>query len=519
MNVTEQNQYQIIFQAKVLDSVDPANLGRIRAVLLYGQDEQAQKKGVGFNEKTDKWGPNDPFIALPLLPFFFNQTPKKDELVNLIFQNKINDTQNIFYIQGPFSSVLTINLEEFQGAQANLAQGVRTKKSADLRGPDGKYLPGREGVFPKPGDVAVVGRGNSDLIIKENDVLLRSGRTIPSEDKNDKFPLQINKNRSFLQLSYFPSTKENKGQETTTTLEEKPLFIKRMIVWNISNIENNENIFNGEVGLYTMKEIENNRTDKFSIDSIPKLSIGENYSGPLEEIRFYLKNKDEASNIINKFISSLFLGFPQFNDYPIINPTNFSNGFPFVVAPSETLFLKYQDSKNPITQEQLSQKNNFDEFYSKIKIGSVDNEKNGFFIVSDNQNGSPQFNSPIVKKQQTFDKIEYSNNPKSYSILGGQNIYFISQNSKVPLDNSIYGIGEPQITGPGGFEKNTFSTVRGEELIILLEKIVAFLSSHVHNPVEKPDSKADGNGQEIAEIQTLLNQASEKILNKNIRIN
>ena len=172
----------------------------------------------------------------------------------------------------------------------------------------------------------------------------------------------------------------------------------------------------------------------------------------------------------------------------------------------------------------MIQKNNFDEFYSKIKIGSVDNEKNGFFIISNNEKGSPQFGTPITPKKETFNKVEYTDVPKTYSILGGQNIYFISQDARsskgfISLNDSIYGVKQDEFIGEQGFESKTFSTVRGEELIILLEKIVAFLSSHVHNPVEKPDPIADGNGQEIAEIQTLLNQASEKILNKNIRIN
>jgi hypothetical protein len=69
-------------------------------------------------------------------------------------------------------------------------------------------------------------------------------------------------------------------------------------------------------------------------------------------------------------------------------------------------------------------------------------------------------------------------------------------------------------------ESLTYSLVRGEELIKLLTKIYSFLEGHVH-PFHgmKAVPVATKNGQTITEIGQLLADASQTILNGNIRIN
>ena len=523
MNVTQQNQYQIIFQAKVLDSEDPAMLGRIRAVTLFSEDQQAVNAGTQWNEQTDKWTPKDPFLYLPLLPFFYSQVPKKDELINVIYQNKMYDTQNKFYIQGPFSSPLNSFFEYFQGAQSNLSQGTRIQKNPTLRNQDGTYKPGTEGLFPKPEDVSLVGRGVSDVIVKDKDVLLRSGKMIKNQTSPNSFP-QVNNNRSFLQLSYFDSNKENNGQKTDSILVEKPVFLKHIVIWDILNIENGQDVFNGTVGLYTMMELDENTTKNFTYDSIKNLSIGKNYSGPLEQIQFFVKTQSESIQIINNFIDSVFKGAAQYNDYPVVNPDNFNNCMPFAVGPSKLLQKTAENANNVRSPEELAQKNNFENFFSSIKVSNTSETERGFFIISRNESGSPQFGTPTEIENKTYDVYKYTNTPKTYAIMGGQKIYLISQDARsrkgfITLNDTIYGIPQENFIGPEGFENKTFSSVRGEELFMLLEKIVAYLSSHVHNPVSPPDPIAAGNGQDIAEIQSLLQQASQVILNQNIRIN
>jgi len=66
-------------------------------------------------------------------------------------------------------------------------------------------------------------------------------------------------------------------------------------------------------------------------------------------------------------------------------------------------------------------------------------------------------------------------------------------------------------------EPNTFSTVRGENLLAVLEAIVNVIYSHVHNPLMpisgQPDYQ-DGN-----KLKALIKTLENDILNKSIRIN
>jgi hypothetical protein len=83
---------------------------------------------------------------------------------------------NAYYIQGPFSRVQNIVLENyFRSQRLGDIQGIRQKSAQNIKNPDGTYKNSDpEGVFPDPGDVAVMGRGSTDLVLKENEVLLRA---------------------------------------------------------------------------------------------------------------------------------------------------------------------------------------------------------------------------------------------------------------------------------------------------------------------------------------------------------
>lgn len=62
--------------------------------------------------------------------------------------------------------------------------------------------------------------------------------------------------------------------------------------------------------------------------------------------------------------------------------------------------------------------------------------------------------------------------------------------------------------------------VRGEELMQLLNYIVNFLISHTHDyPGESVNPVAVGGGTNVQQLTTLLNEAYEKVLNQNIRLN
>jgi ABC-type sugar transport system ATPase subunit len=363
-------------------------------------------------------------------------------------------------------------------------------------------------------------------LLEVNEVILRAGKV--NSINPPEFPT-INKNRGFLQLSYFNLNKIPLQRKKETNLVETPLEIKKMIIWDILNLENinpNEDgsigIFNGSVGLYTLKSSTNTTTKTFKEDTINNLEIGTNFSGPLEEIKFTLKTINQVSLIINNFISSLFTSSSKINDYPIRNLENFKNGFPFVVTPSKISYMMGGSNSTPTSAEQIYKKRNYNAIYNEIKI---DNNFTGFFVVSSNKNNAPEYGTPIESKTNIINRYDWVTDPKSYGVLGSQKIYLLSQDSKsskgfIDLQDTIYGISQDNfVNGENSIDSKTFSTIRGEELITLLEKIVSFLVGHVHNPVCPPDSVSTGNGVTVQEILKSLQEANDVILNQNIRIN
>ena len=104
-------------------------------------------------------------------------------------------------------------------------------------------------------------------------------------------------------------------------------------------------------------------------------------------------------------------------------------------------------------------------------------------------------------------------------MLGGETVYLLSQKSNKPTDftNSIYGFTIDDIENK--IQPYTSSTVRGEELIELLNLIVRFLFAHVHPLPNMAPVPVATDGTSATKILFELQNAANKILNPNIRTN
>ncbi len=87
-------------------------------------------------------------------------------------------------------------------------------------------------------------------------------------------------------------------------------------------------------------------------------------------------------------------------------------------------------------------------------------------------------------------------------------MYLLSHQSQKPnsdkinLKDTLYGITQEQFVQE--IKPKTSSIVRGEELLVLLNKIVEFLANHVHpfpgiHPIQEPNK-----GTKICEIEFLI---------------
>lgn len=522
--VKEQQLTSIMSPGVVYDNNDPKMLNRLR-VIPENQDYKAIINQIqGWVEERDAWTSKDPILFLPLLPFFFNQTPLNKEYVHLIYYDKMYPEHNKFYIQGPFSDPRNIVRENYESSKQQLGAGIRVKPTNDIKDKDKEYKSAlSKGIFPEPEDNAVLSRGSSDIILKNDEALIRAGKT-EGLDVN-RLPVG-NYRRSFLQLSNFKTTKVEGTEENVIENIEVVKSVKMMVIWNIANLENAQNVFNGYVRLFEVTNKNNNitSTKSFSPETITKLNEGQDYK-KLTGVDFELSSKDEAVNLINNFILEVFNGEVK-NPSPGEQPYKISddNQFPFVITPSKQTYLTGNKFSGGSINTQIKEIQNYIDFYSSIKI---DGNKftRGYFLVSSNLNNKPVTGPLTEIKEYTIKPSKFEQSPKTYGILGAQKLYLLSHDSVGPkgsvnLTDTLYGIPQNKFVGPNGIDEVTYSSVRGEELLSLLRIMFVFLRDHVHSISTKPPVPLSAGSQiSTTYIDGLLAEAENTILNQNIRIN
>ena len=154
---------KFFYPSVVLDVNDPLMLGRIRARVLTDNydDVISSVTDPVWNERVDTWTERDPFVFLPLLPYFIYQVPKKDELIYAFYYDRKSQSnfKNQFYVQASFSSPTLSPGEFYVGAQKNNGIGIQYKNPLPLKGKDGGsgiFGPTKTGVEMKLGVIFVL---------------------------------------------------------------------------------------------------------------------------------------------------------------------------------------------------------------------------------------------------------------------------------------------------------------------------------------------------------------------------
>lgn len=498
-------------QAVVIDNKDPLMLGRIRARILTINylDVVSSFNDPPWNEEKDKWTSRDPFIFSPLLPFFIYQVPKIDELVYGMYYNPDVLFQNQFYIQGSFSSPMSSPFEYYVGAQKLTGIGIQYTNPLPIKNQDGTYKNNKpKGVFPEPGDNALLGRGSSDVVVKENDVLIRSAKYL-GELQQNQIPVGNDKG-AFLQLNSFDGTRVNDGTSITRRIVEDIMMTQYLIEWSIVNPENEQEKFSGNVYLYKLKANSRVNTKEISVQS----SI-DDLKSLIYDQSFINLSLDETVNFINTFISTCNSG--EKLDGKTIFPL-LSQKFPMFFRPTNLTYSLMTNSSNSTNQTQQSASKNLNKIYSQIRLNTDTTNKGYGLIYARNKVGTPfTIKTSKVKKQK------YVPIPVTYASLGADKIFLLSQQSSVPgqpginFDGTLYGISNEKYINE--IIPKTSSLVRGEQLLELINLIVRFLATHTHNYPGNPPTPVGFDGVQLNDILIKLQNASNTILNNNIRLN
>jgi len=505
----------IFYQLLVLDNQDPLMLGRIRATLLTDNYQDIIKSfdSPPWDEQTDPWTERDPFIFNPLLPYFVYQVPKVDELVQAIYVDSDFKYQNQYYVQNAFYSPTSSFFTFQEGANKFTGTGLQIKQPKPLRNrDDGSYTEKgvHYGVFPEPGDNAILGRGSSDLIVKENDVLIRSGKFKGAQLEPNVLPTS-NDQRGFLQISRFSNFKIPQEPKTYTTINEVVLQVKYLIEWVITNPENEENLFTGTVYLYQLKADTSTNSKNLSVGT----PVDENLKTLVASESFQSLSKQATINFINFFIKTCNKSNRTITGIQLFSPQT-TQKFPIFYRPGGLTYAIIDPStpKIPTGPEYK----NISEIFSKIKLNSAVKQGGYGLIYKQNTVGTPMDTKELVVPQS-----KYVQTPTTISTMGADKVFLLSHFSSIPgkkkinLDNTLYGIPNKVFTDD--IIPNTSSMVRGEELLELINLIVRFLVTHTHAYPGLPPVPVTQDGTTTTQILTELQNAVNKILNENIRLN
>jgi hypothetical protein len=176
--------------------------------------------GTG-REKDDK-GNIKYTEAIPLIPKHLSVIPKVGEAV-IIFAFEGGMTQDYFYIGPLISSLDFLKFDDGSiNARRMLSYGMgKINPPVTSVKTNSNIIPDMKGVFSDPEDITIQGRYNTDIIQKENEVLIRAGKFTNSKkgENNNPYDFKFNKTtQGFIQIKNNFNFSTDKNVKTLGTV-------------------------------------------------------------------------------------------------------------------------------------------------------------------------------------------------------------------------------------------------------------------------------------------------------------
>jgi len=179
-----------IYYGEVISIDDPTEGGRIKARIL------------GFDNKT---GNADLPWCYPMLPKYFHIYPQVGEVVRIFIEDIRYPERSRFWQGSVISQPQKIGFDSVYTALSTTNYGLTTPEAAPSTYPDAI------GVYPQKDDVAIVGKVNTDVILRTNEVHIRAGK-----HENDNV-LKLN-TKNPAQISMVFENKKDKKEFQSSTI-------------------------------------------------------------------------------------------------------------------------------------------------------------------------------------------------------------------------------------------------------------------------------------------------------------
>ena len=515
---------KIIDIGKCIDNKDPLGIGRIR-VSRYNEYTGQKEKALDY----EPWDDKDLFVANPFLPTNINFIPEINQSVKIIQYNTKKDNVNVEYIAGPFTTMYDYNGQTFDQQIEHTSYGANVKHKPAIRNNiGGKYINKKsENTFAKERDFAIYGKNNSDILFTENGLQLRSGKLLSKDAASNSnreilldYPIMAKKS-SRLYLKKFPKkmTLEEVVVKNTVKEDKDIKYIIEYEVYKEGGLKNITDQYPATINLFVYKVIQpygdEFKTNYFTehstaTKSLIKLINPDNSSSTPT----YISTVNSLNDVYKEIRDQIFLlhekGLFELDEKNYQISEYLEDMHPFYFRPT----LKFK-GEILLTQEERDNRQTILNNVNVLRVGP----SNGLIWSAT----KAKVESKEVESIEERIKIDPNSPEQTFGTIMSDKFYILStdlgsneSNNPIPFfDLNQYELSQEDYIKR--IQPATFSTVRGENLLKLLNKMIEVIFTHRHNPLMPIAGQYDYD--EGNQLKELFKTLENDILNKSIRIN
>lgn len=494
-----------------IDNNDPKGIGRIRCV-RYSDYVSEKERAMTYEPYSDR----DPFIAIPFLPNNINFIPEVEQAVKLLNYNSGVEHVNTEYIAGPFTTSHDFNGQTFSQQLTDTTYGIPFKDMPNIFNENGTYVdPLTKSSLANKKDYAIYGKYGSDVLFTENGVQLRGGKLLSKSNKKNKngklisYPI-MGKKSSNLYLKKFPQKlvlTKVESQKIVNDIKDLSLIIE----YNFTKY-NNQYIIDFYV-YDVIKSFGDTLKTNFFTESVPLpinavklINIDDNEFSPTHSVT--VDNVNFVASAIREFLYTLHDGgLKKINKEYKKHRKAENSVHPFYFRP--TLLL----NSSLLSEDEKKIRNTI---FNNVKFFNEIGPKSGLVWSLTDPIQKPK----VENIEKEILKVDSTSNEQSFSALKSDKIYLLSTDvNETNKSVDFPSLNDYDLTQEDYLQKiepNTFSTVRGENLILLIQAMAKVLFNHRHN-LTKPMVKIGYN--EYDQLVELLKNMENDILNKSVKIN
>ncbi len=183
-------------------------------VIDIGDDTEGGRIKVRIPELDNKTSNNELPWAYPLLPKFFHIYPQVGEMVRIFLEDNKFPERSRFWLGSIISQPHKIGFDSKFTALSTTNLSLTRPDKAPSTYPDAI------GVFPSKSDIAIVGKVNTDIILRVNEVHIRAGK----HENEDILKLNT-ENPASIHMVFEPTQENSDSYYSNTVIQSDKIAI------------------------------------------------------------------------------------------------------------------------------------------------------------------------------------------------------------------------------------------------------------------------------------------------------